>query len=90
MAKSKKGKSKKANVRNEAYCKALGLRIIELRYAKKWSQEHLANLAGIPINQIGRIERGEINTSVSSIYAISKALGMTPAEVYDFPFKDKK
>lgn len=79
-----------ANVRNEQYVKALGRRIIELRQAKHMSQEQLANLADIPINQVGRTERGETNPTVSTIYAISKALKMKPSEVYDFPFKENK
>lgn len=79
-----------ANVRNEQYIKALGRRIIELRQAKELSQEQLANLADIPINQIGRVERGEINPTISTIYAIAKALKMKVPEVFDFPFKEKK
>ena len=63
-----------SNVINKPYIKALGRRIIELRQSKSLSQETLANLADIPVNQIGRIERGEINTTVSTVYAIAKAL----------------
>lgn len=79
-----------SNVINKPYVKALGRRIIELRQAKALSQETLANLADVPTNQIGRIERGEINTTVSTIYAIAKALKMRVADIYDFPFKEKK
>jgi transcriptional regulator with XRE-family HTH domain len=38
------------------------------------SQEELANDADIPINQIGRIERGEINPSLSTLNSIAKAM----------------
>nr|WP_237267374.1 helix-turn-helix transcriptional regulator [Tenacibaculum todarodis] len=38
------------------------------------SQEDLANDADIPINQIGRIERAEINTSLLTILKITNAL----------------
>ncbi len=59
-----------------------------LRVKHKLSQEKLAYDADIPINQIGRIERGEINTTLSSIYAIAKALGIQPKDLLDFPFKN--
>ncbi len=79
-----------SNIVNSDYVKALGRRVIELRQSKNLSQETLANKADIPVNQVGRIERGEINTTVSTIYAISVALGVKVIEVYDFPFKPKK
>ena len=78
-----------SNVINKPYVKALGRRIIELRQAKGLSQETLANLADIPVNQIGRIERGEINTTVSTIYAISKAFKLTVPEIFSFSFKER-
>jgi len=79
-----------ANVVNWEYVKALGRRVIELRNAKNLSQEELANLADIPVNQVGRVERGEINTTVSTIFAISKALKIRVVDLYDFPFKEKQ
>jgi len=48
-----------------------------MRESKKISQEDLAYTADIPINQVGRIERGEINTTISTIYALAKALDTT-------------
>ena len=62
----------------------MGRRIIELRQAKSLSQETLANLSDIPVNQVGRIERGEINTTVSTVYAISKALEVEMPELFKF------
>jgi transcriptional regulator with XRE-family HTH domain len=79
-----------SNVINKPYVKALGRRIIELRQAKELSQETLANLADIPVNQVGRIERGEINTTVSTVYAIAKALKLNAVDLFDFPFKEKR
>ena len=38
------------------------------------SQEELANTAEIPISQVGRIERGEINTTLVTVKALSDAL----------------
>lgn len=75
-----------ANVVNWGYVKALGRQVIKLRNERGWSQEELANRADIPVNQVGRIERGEINTTVSTIYSISKALKIKTSEFYDFIF----
>lgn len=75
------------NNKNKAYLKALGKQLRKLREENNLSQENLANDSDIPINQIGRIERGEINTTVSTIYNISKALKIEPKDLLDFKFK---
>jgi DNA-binding XRE family transcriptional regulator len=38
------------------------------------SQELLSYDANIPRNQVGRIERGEISTSITTLHKICKAL----------------
>lgn len=48
------------------------------------SQEALANEAGIGKNQVGLIERGEINVTVCTIKKISKYLGYSPKDFLDF------
>ena len=45
--------------RNEEYIIEFGKNIKTIRTEKGFSQEHLAYDADIPINQIGRIERGK-------------------------------
>lgn len=55
-----------------------------LRQHKKLSQEMLANDANIPINQIGRIERAEISTSLTTIYKIANALEIPVSTLFDF------
>ena len=54
--------------------KAIGSNIRQLRKKLNLSQEILSFDADIPRNQIGRIERGQINTSVITLLKISKAL----------------
>lgn len=63
-------------VQDQETINKFGKRVRDLREAKKMSQEDLAFAADIPVNQVGRIERGEINTTISSIYAIARALNM--------------
>lgn len=55
-----------------------------LRLEKNLSQEMLANDANIPINQIGRIERGEISTSLNTIYKIANALEIDIKDLFNF------
>ena len=50
-----------------------GNQLRKIRNEKMLSQEMLANDANIPINQIGRIERAEIGTSLNTIYKIAKS-----------------
>lgn len=66
------------NIRNDKYIKSFGRNLIKLRNATNLSQEKLAHKADIPVNQVGRIERGEINTSLSTIYVIANALEIDP------------
>lgn len=58
------------------FIKLVGKRIQELRKKEKLSQELLSFDADVPRNQIGRIERGEINTSLITLFKISKALNV--------------
>lgn len=54
------------------------------RLAKGFTQEQLANELGVEISQISRIERGVINTSVTTLYAISKVLNVSISDLFDF------
>lgn len=62
------------NVKNKGLIKAVGARIRNLRIQKGISQEDLANEADIPLSQVGRIERGENNPTISTLYVIARAL----------------
>lgn len=67
-------------VRDKKLIQNFGKHLKIVRMEKGLSQENLANDADIPINQIGRIERGEINPSLSTINSIAKALNI---KLYD-------
>ena len=64
----------------ETLNKQIGNRIRLLREQKKMLQRELSQIAGLPVRTIGRIERGEVDVRVSSLYKISKAL--------EIPIKD--
>jgi transcriptional regulator with XRE-family HTH domain len=57
-----------------AFLKTLGKKLQAKRRAKKISQATLSYDANIPKSQIGRIERGEINTTVLTLFKICNAL----------------
>ncbi len=65
-----------------------GENLRKVRIKKNFTQEKLANAADIEISQISRIERGVINTSISQIFVIAKALGVHPKELFDFDMED--
>ena len=62
----------------------LGARLRTLRQRHGLSQEQLAHKAQIPVNQVGRIERGEINPTVSTLYVLAQALGVEVKEMLGF------
>lgn len=62
--------------------KSVGEKIRLKRLALNLSQETLSFDANIPRNQIGRIERGEISTTITTLYKICGALKMEIKELF--------
>ena len=71
-------------LRNEVGIKRFGKRVRQIRIAKNISQENLAYDAEIEYSQVSRIERGIINTSISQVFAIAKALNIEPWVLFKF------
>ncbi|MEW5676235.1 helix-turn-helix transcriptional regulator [Flavobacterium enshiense] len=67
---------------NTTLIKAIGTKIRELRRNQSMSQEVLSFEASVPRNQIGRIERGEINTTVTTLNKICKVLKIEIKELF--------
>ncbi len=63
----------------------LGRRIRVLRAERGWSQEVLAELAGLHRNYIGHVERAEIHVSVVQLARIARAFGLRPGVLIDGP-----
>ena len=72
------------------YLIAFGLRMKELRKEKKISQEDLMLKAGLSKNQVGLIERGEINTTIDTVRKIAEVLDIPIEELFKFQHKKKK
>jgi transcriptional regulator with XRE-family HTH domain len=63
--------------------KALGKRIRQLRQDRGWSQEHLANEAGMHRTYMWGIERGVRNPSLRHLTCIADALAVPIAELFN-------
>ena len=72
------------NVKDKQYLKAFGQHLRELRKSKGISQEALEFESGLSKNQVGNIERGEVNTTISAVRLLAKALGVSPQDLFDF------
>jgi transcriptional regulator with XRE-family HTH domain len=69
------------NTRNDKLLKKFGLHLKSIRDKKGMSQEALANEANISLSQIGRIERGEINATLSTLDALAGGLKVSLKEL---------
>ncbi len=72
------------NVKDIEYMKSFGENLQKIRLSKKMTQEILAYTSDIPISQVGRIERGEINTTISTLKTLAKALNIPIKDLFDF------
>lgn len=61
---------------------AFGNRIRDLRRARGYSQESLADEVGLHRTYIGAIERGEQNVSIDNIAKLAKALKVGIADLF--------
>jgi len=59
----------------------LGTRVRDLRHAKAWSIERLADTAGLHWTYVGSVERGERNVSLVNICRLARALGVGAEEL---------
>ena len=66
--------------------RGFGRRVRELRHARGFSQEGLAERAGLHWTYVGGIERGERNPALENINRLAKALGVPLAELFA-PFR---
>ncbi|WP_246055760.1 helix-turn-helix domain-containing protein [Leucobacter komagatae] len=62
--------------------KEFGARLRELRKERGLSQEGLAHEAELDRSYVGQVERGERNISLDNIYRFSRALGISPADLF--------
>jgi transcriptional regulator with XRE-family HTH domain len=61
----------------------VGINVKLFRLSKNLSQETLSFDANIPKNQVGRIERGQINTSIGTLFKICTALNINIKDLFE-------
>ncbi|MGZ6412654.1 MAG: helix-turn-helix domain-containing protein [Bacteroidia bacterium] len=64
--------------------KKLGKKVAELRKDKNLSQADLCYEAEIDVSTLSRLERGQLNVTLSILQAISKTLSVEMKDLFDF------
>jgi transcriptional regulator with XRE-family HTH domain len=60
-----------------------GERVREFRISEGYSQEELANRAGMHRTYVSGIERGERNVALKNLTRLAQALDVTPSELVE-------
>lgn len=61
--------------------RAAGARLSQLREQMEWSQERLAQEAGVSVKTVGRFERGQHDGRPHTVKALAKALKVDPEAI---------
>jgi transcriptional regulator with XRE-family HTH domain len=74
---------------NERFCKAFGKQVRKIRVEKNLSMRELALQSDMEYSQLSKFERAVINTTISTVYALSQALDVPVTDLFNFKFTDK-
>jgi len=63
-----------------------GATVRRIRLAREWTQEDLADAAGLTATYVGQVERGDKVPSLTVVLKLARGLGVPPADLLDgFP-----
>ncbi len=62
-----------------------GLKLIEIRKTRGWSQERLALESGLARSYLGGVERGQRNIALLNIFKLAEALEVEPSVLLEAP-----
>jgi transcriptional regulator with XRE-family HTH domain len=68
----------------QEFLKKIYENIKNFRELKKVTREHLASDLDISVSGYGKIERGEVDVSISKLYKIANILGVTLEQILNF------
>lgn len=71
-----------AGPEDRARLKAFGLRMKLLRVSRGWSQEQLAEAAGMHRTFIGQVERGQRGMNILGLWRLSRAFGIPIGDLF--------
>ena len=63
---------------------AFGRHLRALRQDAGLTMEELAYRCGLSYTQLARIELGQINTTISTVFALARGLALSPSELFTF------
>lgn len=72
------------NLRNPKAILAFGRHLRTLRLQTGLTMEELAHRCGLSYTQLARIELGQINTTISTVFALARGLALRPQDLFDF------
>ncbi len=72
----------RADEAGQEEARKLGARIRRLRVDRRWTQEQLAEQAGVHYKYLGDVERGVRNPALFNIARIARALGVPLATLF--------
>lgn len=75
---------------DESSLKAFAKQLKKIRKEIGITQTQLAFESGLSLSQIARIETAKINPTLSTIFAIIKALDIPPCKMFDFELPSKE
>lgn len=76
--------------RYDIVLKSVGANVRRIRIEKGLTMEQVANEAEIEYRQLGRIERGEVNTTLISLYRIAEAMGVNFSQFLELQDSENK
>ena len=69
---------------NEAFCISFGLKLRSIRESKGFSMREFALQADMEYSQLSKIERGVINTTISTVKVLADTLEVPVMELFNF------
>ena len=60
----------------ESLAHEIGVRIKQERSTRRWTLDHLAEVAGVSRRMLVKVEQGSVNPSIGTLLRLSDALGI--------------